>query len=107
MTERLTWNDWKFYSTRNNDFLIQNKTIKFTGDESAEGELYQKEFAVPSASLRYFTVYGPRQRPDMAFHRFIKAVLAGEPVSQEQIPSLGCNIKWIEGDEPEYSDVSS
>lgn len=37
--------------------------------------LYAKEFGVPTVSLRYFTVYGPRQRPDMAFHRFIKAAL--------------------------------
>ncbi len=40
--------------------------------------LYNQNFGVPAASLRYFTVYGPGQRPDMAFHRFIKAVLAGE-----------------------------
>ena len=32
-------------------------------------------------SLRYFTVYGPRQRPDMGFHRFIRAALAGEPIT--------------------------
>ena len=31
-------------------------------------------------SLRYFTVYGPRQRPDMAFHRFLKAARDGEPI---------------------------
>ena len=31
-------------------------------------------------SLRYFTVYGPRQRPDMAFHRFMRAALDGEPI---------------------------
>jgi UDP-glucose 4-epimerase len=31
-------------------------------------------------SLRFFTVYGPRQRPDMAFHRFIRAVLQDRPV---------------------------
>jgi UDP-glucose 4-epimerase len=31
-------------------------------------------------SLRFFTVYGPRQRPDMAFHRFIRAALAGAPI---------------------------
>jgi UDP-glucose 4-epimerase len=31
--------------------------------------------------MRYFTVYGPRQRPDMAFHRFIKAALREEPIS--------------------------
>jgi peroxiredoxin len=32
----------------------------------------------------------------------LDAVLAGEPVSKEQKPSLGCNIKWREGNEPEY-----
>lgn len=31
-------------------------------------------------ALRYFTVYGPRQRPDMAFHKFFKAVLADEAI---------------------------
>ncbi len=42
--------------------------------------LYHRNFAVPTVSLRYFTVYGPRQRPDMAFHRFCKAILLGEPL---------------------------
>ena len=37
--------------------------------------LYGHNFALPVVSLRYFTVYGPRQRPDMAFHRFIHALL--------------------------------
>jgi len=32
-------------------------------------------------SLRFFTVYGPRQRPDMAFHRFLKAARDGRPVT--------------------------
>ncbi len=36
--------------------------------------LYWKSYQVPSVSLRYFTVYGPRQRPDMAFHRFLRAI---------------------------------
>jgi nucleoside-diphosphate-sugar epimerase len=35
--------------------------------------LYQRNFDVPVTALRYFTVYGPRQRPDMAFHKFFKA----------------------------------
>jgi len=39
--------------------------------------LYWKNFDVPTISLRYFTVYGPGQRPDMSFHRFIKAMLTG------------------------------
>ena len=40
--------------------------------------LYARNFGVPAVALRYFTVYGPGQRPDMAFHRFIRAVLKGE-----------------------------
>jgi nucleoside-diphosphate-sugar epimerase len=44
--------------------------------------LYFVNHAVPTVSLRYFTVYGPRQRPDMGFHRFFTAVLAGQPVAQ-------------------------
>ena len=42
---------------------------------------YWKNFGVPVVSLRYFTVYGPRQRPDMAFHKFIKAMLKGEEIT--------------------------
>lgn len=42
--------------------------------------LYYHNFGVPTVSLRYFTVYGPRQRPDMAFHRFCKAVLEHQPI---------------------------
>jgi len=43
--------------------------------------LYGRNFGVPVTALRYFTVYGPRQRPDMAFHRFCRAMLAGEPIT--------------------------
>jgi nucleoside-diphosphate-sugar epimerase len=41
------------------------------------GFIYQEAFEVPFTALRYFTVYGPRQRPDMAFHRFIFALRDG------------------------------
>ncbi|MTJ11380.1 NAD-dependent epimerase/dehydratase family protein [Anabaena sp. UHCC 0187] len=44
------------------------------------GFLYHKNFNVPFVALRYFTVYGPRQRPDMAFHKFFKAVLQDEAI---------------------------
>jgi UDP-glucose 4-epimerase len=44
------------------------------------GVLYHRNFGLPVVSLRYFTVYGPRQRPDMAFHRFLKAARDGEPI---------------------------
>ena len=43
--------------------------------------LYQQNFGVPVTALRYFTVYGPRQRPDMAFHKFFKAAIFNEPIS--------------------------
>ncbi len=44
--------------------------------------LYFVNYQVPAVSLRYFTVYGPRQRPDMGFHRFFTALLAGKPLVQ-------------------------
>ena len=42
--------------------------------------LYAVTSGVPTVSLRYFTVYGPRQRPDMAFHRFAAALLQGREI---------------------------
>jgi len=43
--------------------------------------LYWKNFQVPTIALRYFTVYGPRQRPDMAFNKFIKAILENKQIN--------------------------
>jgi len=43
-------------------------------------KLYARQRGVPATILRYFTVYGPRQRPDMALSRFISAALRGEPL---------------------------
>lgn len=43
--------------------------------------LYWENHAVPAVSLRYFTVYGPRQRPDMGFHRFLRAALNDEAIT--------------------------
>jgi UDP-glucose 4-epimerase len=42
--------------------------------------LYERNHGLSTVSLRYFTVYGPRQRPDMAFHRFLKAARDGTPI---------------------------
>jgi len=42
--------------------------------------LYAKNFGLPVVSVRYFTVYGPRQRPDMAFARFMHALVDGDPI---------------------------
>lgn len=43
--------------------------------------LYTANYGVPTVSLRFFTVYGPRQRPDMGFHRFLRAALTGQPIT--------------------------
>lgn len=43
--------------------------------------LYCRDFGVETVALRYFTVFGPRQRPDMAFCRFIKAALRERPLT--------------------------
>lgn len=42
--------------------------------------LYHANYGVQTVSLRYFSVFGPRQRPDMAFHRFCRAVVEGQPI---------------------------
>jgi len=46
--------------------------------------LYHVNCGVPTVAMRYFTVYGPRQRPDMAFHKFIKAAL-----KKDEVPLFG------------------
>jgi nucleoside-diphosphate-sugar epimerase len=43
--------------------------------------LYWKNYRVPTVSLRYFTVYGPRQRPDMGINKFVRAVLHDEAIT--------------------------
>jgi UDP-glucose 4-epimerase len=42
--------------------------------------LYRRNYGLPAVALRFFTVYGPRQRPDMAFHKFIANALDGKPL---------------------------
>ena len=42
---------------------------------------YAEAFQVPVVVLRYFSVYGPRQRPDMGYQRFITALASGEPIT--------------------------
>ena len=42
--------------------------------------LYAKNFGLPATSVRYFTVYGPRQRPDMGFARFMEALVEGREI---------------------------
>lgn len=45
-----------------------------------QAHVYQHVYGVRTTMLRFFTVYGPRQRPDMAIHKFVKMILNGEPI---------------------------
>jgi UDP-glucuronate 4-epimerase len=44
-------------------------------------ETYRQQFGVPTTILRYFSVYGPRQRPDMGYHIFIDRMLRRQPIT--------------------------
>jgi nucleoside-diphosphate-sugar epimerase len=43
--------------------------------------LYFQNYGIPAVALRFFTVYGPGQRPDMAFHKFFQAIAEGRPIA--------------------------
>jgi UDP-glucuronate 4-epimerase len=44
-------------------------------------QAYHRNHGVDAVILRYFSVYGPRQRPDMGFHKFCRAAVRGEPIT--------------------------
>jgi nucleoside-diphosphate-sugar epimerase len=52
---------------------------KLAGEQLARAHL--ETFGTPVSVLRFFSVYGPRQRPDMAYNIFIRALLTGEPIT--------------------------
>ncbi|MFT4709985.1 MAG: UDP-glucuronate 4-epimerase [Bacteroidia bacterium] len=41
---------------------------------------YHHLYNIPTSCLRFFTVYGPRQRPEMAIHKFVRAMFEGQPI---------------------------
>ncbi|HEV7783317.1 MAG TPA: NAD-dependent epimerase/dehydratase family protein [Chitinophagaceae bacterium] len=45
------------------------------------GHVYAHLFGIRFLALRFFTVYGPRQRPDLAIHKFASAILTGDPIT--------------------------
>ena len=64
--------------------LIQ--TLSPYGATKVAGEFlcstYSHLFQMRVVALRYFTVYGPRQRPDLAIHQFTRRIYAGQPIDQ-------------------------
>jgi UDP-glucuronate 4-epimerase len=65
------------------DLVPQPRSPYGTSKLAAEHlcNLYASNYGTATVSLRFFTVYGPRQRPDMAFHRFCAAALRGETMT--------------------------
>jgi UDP-glucuronate 4-epimerase len=52
---------------------------KLAGEHLAQ--VYNAQFGLPTSILRYFSVYGPRQRPDMGYYLFIERILDGRPIT--------------------------
>jgi UDP-glucuronate 4-epimerase len=57
---------------------------------------YAHLFALPMICLRFFTVYGPRQRPDLAIHKFTALIEAGKPVPIFGDGSAGRDYTWVD-----------
>jgi nucleoside-diphosphate-sugar epimerase len=56
---------------------------------------YHRATGLPVVSLRYFTVYGPRQRPDMAFNRFMHAAIEGRPIEVYGDGEQGRDVTFV------------
>ena len=67
----------------NEEMKIQPKSPYGVTKLAAEHlcQLYNLEYKMPTVSLRFFSVYGPGQRPDMAFHRFCQNILRDAPMT--------------------------
>jgi UDP-glucuronate 4-epimerase len=60
------------------------------------GQVYSKLFGIRFIALRFFTVYGPSQRPDLAIHKFTKAILKGEPITMYGDGSTSRDYTYVE-----------
>lgn len=81
---------------------------------------YYYLYNISSISLRFFTVYGPRQRPDLAIHKFFKAIYSGSPISlygdghtyrdytyiSDIIKGVMASVELIKGKKPVYEIVN-
>jgi nucleoside-diphosphate-sugar epimerase len=67
------------------DEMMPTRPVSPYGVTKLAGEQLCRAYAeahnLPLVVLRFFSVYGPRQRPDMGYHRFIRALLSQEPVT--------------------------
>lgn len=76
------YGDAERYPTREDDLpqpISPYGVTKLAGERLCLA--YGRSYGVPVMAMRYFTVYGPRQRPDMAFNRFIQSLLQGNEIT--------------------------
>ena len=66
---------------------------KLAGEHLAR--LYARNYGLPTVSLRYFTVFGPRQRPEMAMSQIITAALSGQPFSLFAAPGTLRDFTYV------------
>ena len=57
---------------------------------------YAHLFGLPQTGLRFFTVYGPWGRPDMAYYSFARAIMAGEPITLYDGGTLRRDFTYID-----------
>jgi UDP-glucuronate 4-epimerase len=60
------------------------------------GHVYNKLFGIRFIALRFFTVYGPGQRPDLAIHKFTKNIIAGKPIAMFGDGSTSRDYTYVE-----------
>jgi len=60
------------------------------------GHVYHKLFGIRFLALRFFTVYGPGQRPDLAIHKFTKNIIAGKPIAMFGDGSTSRDYTYVE-----------
>jgi len=86
----------KFVFASSSSVYGKNSKVPFSEDDPLEGQVspyatakragelycktYSELYGIPIVALRFFTVYGPRQRPEMAIHLFTKNILEGKPI---------------------------
>ncbi len=79
---------------------VELKPISPYAATKLAGELitytYAHLFGMAAVCLRFFTVYGPRQRPDLAIHKFTALIEAGQPVPIFGDGSTGRDYTWVE-----------
>ncbi|WP_334103100.1 NAD-dependent epimerase/dehydratase family protein [Mesotoga prima] len=86
----------KFVFASSSSVYGKNSKVPFSEDDPLEGQVspyatakragelycqtYSEIYNIPIVALRFFTVYGPRQRPEMAIHLFTRLVMEGKPI---------------------------